>query len=53
MLNTLWVIGAILIAVLIYLTTCAEFEAIKKHYPDMTFIEYILIGDKIRITPEK
>lgn len=31
--------------------TYAEYVQVKKHFPNMTFWEYIVIGKKIRITP--
>ena len=29
-----------------------EYEAVKKFYPEMTFIDYVLIKDHLRITPD-
>jgi predicted membrane protein len=37
--------------VLGYLYTQAEYEAVKKFYPDLTFWDYVILGDKLRITP--
>ena len=30
----------------------AEYEVVKKYYPDMTMLEYVLINEKLRITPK-
>lgn len=35
-----------------YLYTRAEYEATKKFYPNLTFYEYIMLGDKLRINPD-
>jgi predicted membrane protein len=35
-----------------YLYTQAEYEAVKKFYPDLTFWDYVILGDKLRITPK-
>tara|TARA_R110000868_G_scaffold314560_1_gene575490 strand:+ start:790 stop:951 length:162 start_codon:yes stop_codon:yes gene_type:complete len=31
----------------------AEYQSVRKYYPGITLMEYILIKDKIRITPEE
>lgn len=47
----LYGLGIFLLLVFGYLCTQAEYQAVKKFYPDLTFFEYFLLGDKIRITP--
>ena len=29
-----------------------QYQATKKHFPEMTFWEYLLIGNSVRITPK-
>lgn len=29
-----------------------QYQAVKKYYPNMTFMEYLILEDKIRITPD-
>ena len=50
---TLTFYGVMLLLALVfgYLYTQAEYEAVKKFYPDLTFWDYIILGDKLRITP--
>jgi len=36
-----------------YLCAQAEYEAIKKFYPNLTFWEYVLLHNKLRITPNE
>ena len=33
--------------------TFYEYKAVEKHFPGMTYTEYLLINDKIRITPNE
>lgn len=51
MLKTIFAMIVMVFILIGYLFFIAEYEAIKKYYPDMTFMEYILINDKLRITP--
>jgi len=55
MLKSLYILFIIIVTTIIiligYLISMAEYEAVKKHYPNMTFYEYIILGNKIRITP--
>ena len=34
-----------------YLYLRLEYEATKKFYPDLTYIEFLILEDKLRITP--
>jgi len=45
----LWVFGILL--VIGYFWTMAEYEAVKKYYPNLTMWEYFILNDKLRITP--
>jgi len=45
----LW-IWVIFIIIAVYACT-AEYKAIKKYYPDLSFSEYLILNDKLRITP--
>jgi len=45
----LWIF--ILVCIMGFYAAKAEYEAVKNYYPDLTFWEYFLISDKIRITP--
>lgn len=51
-------ITKLFIALVIFLTMLGalmiyyEYSAIKKYYPEMSFTDFIFLGDKIRITPE-
>lgn len=46
------------IPMVIFLTLCgaavaySEYAAVKKYYPEISFTDYLFIGDKLRITPE-
>lgn len=45
---------ALVALVLILIVICwvyADYKAVEKYYPGMTFWEYTLIGSKLRITP--
>ncbi len=35
-----------------YLYAQAEYEALKKFYPELTFWEYMVLDRRIRITPD-
>jgi hypothetical protein len=37
---------------LVYLAEMARFDAIRVYYPEMTFHEYCLVHDRLRITPD-
>jgi len=48
----MWRIWLFIIALIIgYYWTQAEFNAVKKYYPDLTMWEYFILNDKLRITP--
>jgi hypothetical protein len=46
------IIFFIFIVFTIYISSLMQFEAVKKHYPNMTFLEYLILEDKLRITPK-
>ena len=52
MLNTIYVMLLIILILLGYLLFQAEYQVAKKYYPDMTMLEYVLINEKLRITPK-
>ncbi len=50
-----WTGVACLLCVFIYIGywfAQEEYKAIKKYYPELTFWEYFILHDKLRITPD-
>ena len=52
MLNTIYAILVIVVIMIGYILLQAEYQVVKKYYPDMTLLEYVLINEKLRITPK-
>lgn len=48
-----FIITGVVLVVIFLSINYAEYSAIKKHYPSVTFGEFLLIGDKLAVTPEK
>ena len=42
----------IFLLLICYLYSTLRYDAVTDYFPSMTYWEYMLIGDKIRITPE-
>ena len=48
----MWRLYCIIIFILIGVWFCHfQYQAVKRFYPDLTFIEYLILEDKLRITP--
>lgn len=47
----LYVCGIVILFILVGYVSYLEYIQTKKHFPGMTYSEYVLIEDKIRITP--
>lgn len=50
--------GGFIAFMIIVIALCAfteyhKFESIKKYYPNITYNEYIFLGDKLRIIPNE
>lgn len=30
-----------------------EYQAVKKYYPKISFVDYVILSDKLRITPDE
>jgi hypothetical protein len=52
MLKLLWVFLGVGIVALPLAIFTAKYEAVKKYYPNLTVWEYVLLEDRLRITPE-
>ena len=46
---TFYILITVIIILIGYLISIAEYEAVKKHFPEMSFYEYVLTSKKIRI----
>ena len=47
-----YILITVIIILIGYLISMAEYEAVKKHFPEMSFYEYVLTSKKIRIVPK-
>lgn len=41
----------IFLILLVVLYACAEYQSLKKFYPDLTFSEYIILHDRLKVIP--
>lgn len=49
---TLMTIGTIvLLFILVGASEHAKYKIVQKYYPNMTYVEYVLLEDKLRILP--
>lgn len=51
-LNTLYFIIVLFIIMIATGIFYIQYKAVLKYYPDISFIEYVILCNKIRITPE-
>lgn len=42
---------AIVVILMIIAIASAQYNALKEYYPDLTIYEYVLLSNKMRITP--
>ena len=48
----MWRLWLFIIFVILAITACnIEYQALRKFYPDLTFKDYLILHDKLRITP--
>ena len=43
------IVGVVIAIIILYAK--AEYHAVKKYYPLLTWVEYLMLNDKLRITP--
>ncbi len=53
MLNSLFLIAIIIAMIIGFIIFDAKYNACRKFYPELSRMEYILLFDKLTITPRK
>jgi len=53
MLNGLYICAGCFLVFTGVICCNAQYQAVKKYYPSLTIWEYLILQDKLRITPER